>query len=599
MQGTGLAKGRIVAQDIQDLRERADIVEVVSGYTKLRKAGRVFKGLCCFHQEKTPSFTVDPAKQLYYCHGCGNGGDIFRFVQEADGLMFSEAAQKLADRFGVTLHFEGAAAGSDGARSFLLAACKAASEHFADLYRRPEGAPARRYLEGRGFNRHDADLWTLGFAPSGRDQLYRHLLQRKFSSKQIVEAGLAVVTESGEHRDRFRNRVVFPVRSLTGQVVGFGARALGDEQPKYINSSETPIYSKGKILYGLDRAKAEIVRSGTAVVTEGYTDVIALHKVGVTNAVATCGTALGEEHFALIKRFCEKAILAFDADAAGAVASERGFGIHARMGLDVLVAPLPPGRDPADVALSDGAAAVQEILSGAIPLMRFVLEREISRNDLSTPDGKARAVRAAARLLAWEPNRVARGEHGFWLASRVGVAPEEVQLEIAESMSPGRADPGREGPAIRRPGHVKVEREALAILLGSASSDSPPGTGSAPAIEGASRVLTPDHFTQPEHRAVFEALLKVWKNGARTSVMDELDDDEGKRFVAELALAPVVTRNPEEVFFRLEEFRIRRQIETLRAKLSALDPRVDAAAYDALFEELMRLDVQRRRLDDR
>jgi DNA primase len=581
-------KGRIVTDDVQELRERADIVEFISGYMKLKRAGRVFKGLCCFHQEKTPSFTVDPSKGLYYCHGCGNGGDIFRFIQQVEGLTFSEAAQRLADRVGLNLRHEGPSDQSDGQRSGLLAVCRAAAAYFTELLETGgEAGSARRYLERRGFDRRDAQVWGLGYAPSGRDTLYRHLLGRKFTSKQIVDAGLAKVVGEGEHRDLFRNRVIFPVSNLTGQVVAFGARALGDEQPKYINSPETPIYSKGKILFGLDRAKAEMVRSGEAVVTEGYTDVIALHKVGLTNAVATCGTALGEDHFGLIKRFCERAVLAFDADAAGSVASERSFGIHARVGLEVLVTPLPAGKDPADVALAEGGDAVRSILGKAIPLMRFVLEREISRHSLETPEGKARAVRSAAHLLSWEPNRVARSEHGFWVASRIGVAPEQVQLEISETGNSERKGRPAAGKT-RLPGHVKVEREALAILLDSNSS-----------LNGAMELLTPHHFTQPEHRAVYEALVDLGKSTGRSSVMDYLPDDDSKRFVAELVLAPVLTEDRQEVFFRLEEFRIRRQIEALRAKLERLDPRDDAAGYDALFEELMRLDVERRRFDDR
>jgi DNA primase len=580
-------KGRIVAEDVQELRDRADMVDIVSGYMKLKKAGRVFKGLCCFHQEKTPSFTVDPSKGLYYCHGCGNGGDIFRFIQQVDGLTFAEAAERLADRVGLNLRYEGPADKSGGQRSRLLEVCRVAAEYFAEhLDRGGEAASARRYLEKRGFNQRDAGAWGLGYAPSGRDTLYRYLLQREFTSKEIVDAGLARVVGEGEHRDLFRNRLIFPVSNLTGQVVAFGARALGDDQPKYINSPETPIYSKGKILFGLDRAKAEMVRSAEAVVTEGYTDVIALRKVGITNAVATCGTALGEEHFSLIKRFCDRAVLAFDADAAGSVASERGFGIHARVGLEVLVAPLPAGKDPADVALSEGKDGVQPILKGAIPLMRFVLEREISRHNLETPEGKARAVRSAAHLLSWEPNRVARSEHGFWVASRIGVAPEQVQLEIAESGDSERR--ARPSGAARLPGHVKVEREALAILLDS----------SAP-LNGAMELLTPGHFTQPEHRVLYEALSQLAKNSARGSVMDYLPDDDSKRFAAELSLAPAITKDRQEVFFRLEEFRIRRQIEDLRAKLFRLDPQVDADVYDAIFEELMQLDVERRRFDDR
>jgi DNA primase len=578
-------KGRIVQDDLDALRERADMVDVIGGYMKLRKAGRVFKGLCCFHQEKTASFTVDPAKQLYYCHGCGNGGDIFRFIQQTDGLTFNEAAQRLADRVGISLRYEGPGDNGGGIRSVLLAANKQARSWFAAQLAGPPGAVGLRYLEGRGFNLDDARVWALGFAPPGRDALFRHLLGAGYSSKQVVDAGLARVGEGGEHRDAFRNRVIFPVSDLTGQAVGFGARALGDDHPKYLNTPETAVYVKSKILFGLDRAKNEMVRSGFAVVTEGYTDVIALHKVGITNAVATCGTALGEEHFSLIKRFCERAILAFDADAAGALASERGFGIHARIGLDVLVAPLPAGQDPADVALREGRQAVDRVLASATSLMRFVLEREIGRHALDTAEGKARAVRAAVGLLAWEPNRIARSEHGFWVASRIGVNPQEVLQEIADSASQSRG--GGTSNRARRPGNVKVEREALAILL-DPEIDSDDSFGA----------LSAEHFTQPEHRALFEAMTEAGIS-AGAAVMGSLPDDETRRLAAEISLAPSVTKNPEEVFERLEEFRIRRQIETLRSKLERLDPKADAAGYDALFSNLMELDQQRRRFDDR
>lgn len=586
-----MAKGRIVPEDLQALRDQADIVEVISGHMKLRKAGRVFKGLCCFHQEKTPSFTVDPAKGLYYCHGCGKGGDVFRFVQETDGLTFSEAAQRVADKVGVNLRFEGPTEPA-GLRASLLLANKKAAEYFAGvLAKAPEADGARKYIQGRGFDRKDAVHWNLGFAPRGRDLLFRHLLAQGLNAPQIVEAGLAYVNEDGGHRDRFRGRVIFPVSSLTGEVVGFGARAMGDDHPKYLNTSETPLYQKSRILFGLDKAKAEIVRTGVAVVTEGYTDVMALHKVGFTNAVATCGTALGEEHFALLKRFCEKVVLAFDADAAGSVASERGFGIHSKVGLEVLVAPLPASKDPADVALEGGREAVQPLLDDATPLMRFVLEKEISRHSLDSAEGKSKAIQAAVGLLSWEPSQVARGEHALWVAGRVGVGQYQVETVLREVASSGNSESfatSRRAGLKRSPRHVKVEREALGILL-----DSPER------LPRAMEILKPDHFTQPEHRVLFGALAELANHPHSGTVMDGLPDDDARRFAAELAMAPTITRDPEEVFLRLEEFRIVRQIEELKAKLDGLDPEGDADSYDQTFRELMRLDVERRKFDDK
>lgn len=581
--------GRIVAQDVEEVRERADLAEVVSGYTALKKAGRVVKGLCPFHQEKTPSFTIDPAKQVYHCFGCGAGGDVFTFLRQMEGLTFSEAAERLADRLGITLRHETTRDRGEGSpRRVLVAANGAAAEYFADLLNRsPEAAVARRHLQDRGFSSEDARTWRLGYSPAGRDALYRHLLGRKLTSRQIVESGLAMVSEAGEHRDRFRGRLMFPIGDVAGDVVGFGARTLTEEQPKYLNSPETPVYHKVRVLYGLDRAKTAMVKEGVAVITEGYTDVMALHKVGLTAAVATCGTALGEEHFALIKRFCDRVVLAFDSDAAGAIASERGFGIHSKVGLEVLVAPIPAGKDPADVALTEGREAMLLALDQAVPLMRFVLEAEVRRHRLDTPEGKGRAVRAAATLLAWEPNRVARGEHAFWLARRVGVAPEQVMLEIAEVREAGERGGAAPVP-VRVPAPVRVEREALALLIDAPSL-----------LRDVAADLAEDHFTLAGHRAIFRALAEAGHGAGPGSLMDLLPDDETRRLAAELALTPAVTEELSQVFSRLAEFKLLRKIDDLRSRLDRLDPGGDAALHDTLFEELMRLEEERRRFDDR
>jgi len=582
--GVRKMQGLIAAGDVQELRERADIVEVISAHMSLKKAGRVFKGLCCFHQEKTPSFTVDPDKQLYHCFGCSSGGDVFSFLKLAEGMTFSEAAERLADRLGMTLRYEGSSDSSVGSRTALIEANRLAAEYFEErLVSSPEAKAARTYLKERGFSPEDAAHWKLGHSPAGRDTLFRYLLTKKMTSKQIVEAGLAYVSDSGEHRDRFRGRLMFPITDLANNIVGFGARTLGEDQPKYLNSPETLLYRKSKILFGLDRARQAMVSEGVVVVTEGYTDVMALQKCDVSAVVATCGTALGEEHFAVIKRFCERVVLAFDADAAGSVASERGFGLHEKIGLEVLVAPVPAGKDPADVALTEGADAVRLFLDEAVPLMRFMLEREMERQRLDTAEGKARAVKAAARLLSWEPNRVARNEHGFWVAKRIGVAPEQVQLEIAEASDSSQQT--RVAPKMRQPGHVKVEREALAILMDSPSR-----------LEQTTNWLTEEHFTQPAHSELFRVLKTSRQKGE--SLLHGADD-ETTRLAAELALSPNVTKEEEEVFLRLEEFRLLRQIDVLRSTLDGLDPDKDPAAYDEAFRELMRMDEQRRRFDDR
>ncbi|HVE75590.1 MAG TPA: DNA primase [Actinomycetota bacterium] len=582
--------GRIVTEDIQELRERTDLIEVIGAHMSLKKAGRTYKGLCCFHQEKTPSFTVDPARQLFHCFGCGKGGDIFTFLREAEGMTFTEAAERLAERAGMTLRFEGGAAKKEGGRAALIAACKEAAAFYSEFLKsRPEAAAARKYLEGRGLTPEDAQAWQLGFSPPGRDTLYRHLLDKKFTSKQVVDAGLVLVGERGEHRDRFRGRVMFPIPDLSGNIVGFGARAMGDDQPKYLNSpsQEGSIYQKSKLLYGLDRSRADMVKGGTAIVTEGYTDVIGLHKAGYPCAVATCGTALSEEHFALIKRFCERVVLAFDADAAGAIASERGFGIHAKVGLEVLVAPPPKGKDPADVALEEGHDAVEAMLDGAVPLMRFVLEQEMQRQKLDTAEGKARAVRSAVALLSWEPNRVARSEHGLWLAARVGVAPEQIQLELSD-LDRGERRESATPRQMRQPGHVRVEREALSIVLNSAER-----------LKEARDWVTTDHFTEQPHRVLWTALSESTGTNYAASVMDLLPDDDSRRLAAELALAPMTAREEEEVFSRLEAFKLTRRIDDLRARLARLDSKVEPQEHNQIFEELMHLDELRRSIESR
>ncbi|MFP5297809.1 MAG: DNA primase [Actinomycetota bacterium] len=587
---------RINSDDIDALRDRADIVDLIGGYTTLKRSGpNKFKGLCPFHSEKTPSFTVDSSTNLFYCFGCGKGGNIYQFVQEIENLPFPEAVEWLARREGFDLRYEEMKPGeakAAGMKVRLIAANNEAAAFFhKQLMESPDASAARRYLGSRGFDREVAARWQLGYAP-GRDAVCKHLLSKGFTRDELVEADIARVSErNGQLYDSFRERITFPTWNLNGDVVGFGARALlPDQQPKYLNTKETPVFSKSRVMYGLDRAKSHLAR-GQAVVVEGYTDVIALHEAGVAEAVATNGVALGESHFEQLKKFTDRAVLMFDADDAGKGATERGFGIHHRIGLEVLVAPLPVGRDPADVVKEDGAESIRKVIETAQPLLRFKIEQEISRLPRDTPEARSAAVRAVVQVLGLHPDPISRHEYAFFVAERIGVDPEVVQRALGE-FRPGH--PGGETGAESRerdrrlPGHVKVEREALQLLLKHRNEVG----------EWADRI-TPDDFTAAPRREIFvsvtsgrldpaqiaqglspEALSLFTELSARSEHLDKEDLEERVR----------------EVFVRLKIFSLERDIKARRTTLQDVNPVEDPQRHDQLFTELVGLEAERRDL---
>ena len=591
---------KINEQDIDTLRERADMVDVVSGYSKMKKSGgHTFKGLCPFHAEKTPSFTVDAARGLFYCFGCNEGGNIYHFIQKVESLSFPEAVEWLARRVGYDLRYEEMRPGEQkaaGLRARLVAANDAAARFFHEaLMNSPDAEEARRYLGRRGFKRDVAQRWKLGFAP-GRDALCRHLLAAGFKQDELLQAGLIRLSErDGKPYDVFRSRIVFPTSNLQGDVVGFGARALGDVQPKYLNTSETPVFQKSRLMYGLDRAKSAISR-GIAIVVEGYTDVIALHEAGVAEAVATNGVALSESHFELLKKFTQRAVLMFDADEAGKGATERGFELQNKLGLEVLVAPLPAGRDPADVVATDGAEGIRKIIDGGQPLMEFKLEQTIEKLVLDTPEARARAVREAAEVLGWHPDPVARHEYAFKAARLIGVDPEAVQRALSERRSGPPDTPAGAGVTeriSRLPGHVKVEREALQLLL----------TRSREAVPWAEEVCD-DDFTSAYRREVYAIARRTIDKGtfqvdpgAATGL-----SPEALSLYAELTVGAAATPDEDvserlrEVFVRLRMFRLEREIRSRRTTLQDVNPLVDPKRHDHLFTELVGLEAERREL---
>jgi DNA primase len=588
---------KINDQDIEALREKADIVDLVSGYTTLKRSGgHSFKGLCPFHSEKTPSFQVDTAKGVFYCFGCSEGGNVYQFVQKIESLPFPEAVEWLARRENFELRYEEMSPGdrrSFGQKVRLVEANNEAARFFhKNLMEGPAAAAARRYLAGRGFGKEVAERWSLGFAP-GRNLLTKHLMEKGFTQDELIAADLSRKSErDGSIYDTFRERITFPTWNLNNDVVAFGARAMGDQQPKYLNTSETPVFSKSRVMYGLNRAKSAIARGTAVIVVEGYTDVIALHEAGITEAVATNGVALGESHFEQLKKFTSRAVLMFDADDAGKGATERGFGMHHRIGLEVLVAPLPLGRDPADVVKDDGEEGVRKIIESGQSLLEFKLDQELSRVRLDTPEARSAAVRRCAEVLRLHPDPIARHEYAFMAAGRIGVDPEVVHRALSEARSgPSEATRGVTGGQDRRlPGHVKVEREALQLLLTFGSNHGP----SLDSVEES-------HFTSAARREIFVSLRDTVGPTDVGELSQRLSPD-ARTLLSDLTVSDEdlpqeeLPQRMHEVLTRLRVFSLERDIKGKRNTLQDVNPLDEPERHDTLFTELVGLEAERRDL---
>ena len=465
--------GRIKADDVALVKERSSIEDVVREHVTLRSAGPgSMKGLCPFHDEKSPSFNIRPAVGAWHCFGCGEGGDVISFIQKIDHLTFAEAVERLAGKLGMELHYEegGGRPREEGLgrRSRLIEAHRVAAEFYAAaLVNLPEARAGRDFLRERGFDRAAAARFGVGFAPRTGEALTAHLRAKGFSDDEIVTGGLAGRGQRGLY-DRFRGRLVWPIRDITGDVVGFGARRLFDDdriEAKYLNTSETPIYKKASVLYGLDLAKKPISRDRQAVVVEGYTDVMACHLAGIETAVATCGTAFGVEHIKTLRRIMRdesdtapaKVVFTFDGDAAGQKAAMRAFGEDQRWASQSFVAVEASGKDPCELRQSGGDPAVRALVEDAVPMFEFAVRTTISRFDLDTAEGRVQALRAVAPIVAGIRDRSLRPEYTRTVAGWLGLEVEQVATEVhraSTSTRPGgtgRAGPGPAGRRTSRP----------------------------------------------------------------------------------------------------------------------------------------------------
>ncbi len=457
----------IVDEDIGRVREASDIVAVISQYTQLRRVGRRFQGLCPFHAEKSPSFSVNAEEGLYYCFGCGVSGDAITFVREKEHLDFVGSVEWLANKAGVTLHYTESGGGEDRRRKAKLqeAIARAVEWYHERLLTGEDAGAARSYLRRRGLEGDTVRRFQVGWAPDEWDALARSL---KLSDKDLTDSGLGFVNRRGRQQDAFRNRVLFPVFDAQGTAVGFGGRILpGGDGPKYKNSSESAVYAKSRLLYGLNWAKAEVVEADEVVVCEGYTDVIGFASAGLGRAVATCGTALTEEHVKLLRRFARRVVLAFDADAAGQNAAARFYEWERTHDLDVAVADLPPGVDPGDLGQSDPERLVAAV-TGARPFLEFRVERALATGDLGSVEGRARTAETALDMIREHPDPLVRDQYAITVATRCRLELDLVRAQLEQrsaSGGGGTAAPPRLSPPRRSDLRDSPELEALKLAV--------------------------------------------------------------------------------------------------------------------------------------
>jgi len=470
------------------VRDAVEMVDLVGTRTELRRAGvNRYEGLCPFHDERTPSFGIDPAQKLFYCFGCGEGGDAFKFVQLTEGLDFKGALEYLADRYGVKLEpveEDPATAERRRERERLLELLeRTATFYVRYLWDSGEAAPAREYLASRGLDEAVLREFRVGYAPSAYDTLLRSVRKAGFSNREVYDAGLAQRAKGeGMLYDRFRRRIMFPLCDMRGRVLGFGARALGaDQKPKYLNSAEGIVYHKGRNLFGADIARAAATKAGSVIVAEGYTDVIAMHQAGLRNTVGLMGTALTEEQVGELSRLAPRIQLALDADGAGQEAMLRAARVAAGRRLELRVVPLPAGTDPADLVAAEGARAMQRLVDASVPFVRFRVERELSTGDTGTAEGKDAVISALRPVFAQIPPSALREELIALVADRTDLSPALVGSWLAQGAGAragagGRGAFGRDregeagrGPSTRPPravdAFVEAEQEFLVACL--------------------------------------------------------------------------------------------------------------------------------------
>jgi len=618
--------GLIRRSDIDEVRARTNIADIVGDYVTLKSAGvGSLKGLCPFHEERSPSFHVRPQVGLYHCFGCNEGGDVFSFLQKMDHVTFAEAVERLAARVGIELHYEdGGTATDHGNRARLLAANAAAERFFQVQLVTPAAQIGRDFLGKRGFDAAAAQQFGIGFAPKSFSALGDHLKQQGFTEAELLAAGLLSSGERGNAYDRFRGRLIWPIRDVTGATVGFGARKLlGDDEdkgPKYLNTPETPVYHKSQVLYGLDLAKRDIAKRKQVVVVEGYTDVMACHLAGVTTAVATCGTSFGVDHIKVIRRVMGdvdnadtggtgEVVFTFDPDEAGQKAASRAFAEEQRFAAQTFVAVAPDGLDPSDLRTQRGDEAVRELVAGRKPMFEFMIRRVIARFDLETVEGRVAALRAAAPVIAGIRDRALGIGYVRNLAGWLGMDPDEVSRAVRAAPRPQRPvdAPPADAPAEQERVDVRMtdlptdpetrmERDALMAIL-----QRPEAVGRE-LIERASRVRLRNTILEVVRDGIASS-LDAWDRPDWITVVGEAVPSRFSGLVAQLGIAPLPENRPAHLdrYCRAQVADlVAVDLVRLKGELTGASQRAAAEGDHArarnIQEQLAALELERRRL---
>jgi DNA primase len=605
--------GRIRDEDVVYVRDHTPIDDVIGDYVQLKGAGGgQKKGLCPFHDEKSPSFHVTPSKGYFHCFGCGVGGDAINFLMKLEHLSFSETVERLASRIGYQLRYDstGPSAGSGINRARLVAANTAAALFYREQLMLPGPAQVGRdFLAGRGFDRDAAALFEVGYAPDEWDALYKHLSSKGFTDAELNLAGLTKEGSRGGLIDRFRNRLIWPVKDISGDVVGFGARKLADDErdqgPKYLNTSETPIYKKSQILYGLDLAKKEISKKRQVVIVEGYTDVMAAHLAGVTTAVATCGTAFGDDHIRIIRRllmdddaFRGEVIFTFDGDAAGQKAALRAFDDDQKFVAQTFVAVEPDGKDPCELRQSGGDGAVRDLIARRVPLFEFAMRSVIKQYDVATAEGRVSALNQVAPLVGKIRDASLRPEYSRlvagWLGMEVDTVIAAVKRVAGKSNSPlpdlPPAQVNLNDPLLM------LEREVLKVKI------------QHPESAKAWSEIEKNAFTYPPYasaRAQIDSLEAVreaqWQSGfSAQDLIQQTEDESLRNLMTELIVEPIRTdgqmseKYAQSVIARLREVALGRSIAEIKSTLQRINPVEEEARYNEIFAELVAQEALRR-----
>ncbi len=599
--------GRIRDESIQAVRERAAIDQVImeAGVALKSAGGGRLKGLCPFHDEKSPSFNVNPANGYYKCFGCGEGGDVISFVHKHDHMTFPEAIEHLARRYNVDLQYEEggqAARSTTSQRTRLLLAHRAAAEFYVEQLGSPEAVVGRQFLAERGFDQAAAQAYGVGFAPTGWDVVTKHLMAKGFTREELLAGGLSGQSSKGSLIDKFRGRLLWPIRDIGGEVIGFGARKLleDDQGPKYLNTSETPIYKKSSVLYGLDLAKKEIARRRQAVVVEGYTDVMACHLAGVPTAIATCGTAFGADHITVIRRLLMdqdemrgEVIFTFDGDSAGQKAALKAFGDEQKFVTQTFIAVSPGGMDPCELRLAKGDVAVSDMVAARVPLVEFAIKAGLARFDLESAEGRVQALNHAAPLVAKIKDRSLRPEYARRLAGWLGMEVEAVTARVGEV---GGSPVQGQRRVARKPSgdaaQLQLEREALKLAVQSPVSVTP-----------IFDVLDDEVFLDEANKLVQETVRKA--GGVAGAVGGEpwvaqllaaAADDAVRSALMTLAVEAPLTdweldRYAEVTLNQLQMHSATRRVTDLKGKLQRINPVEDTEVYNRTYADLIRMEA--------